>query len=433
MRKTITAFLSAAGICATLALFTAAQTSQKNVTVGPDNVLSTPAASVFYASNNPPLSSLTNSLAAWGGNTNTISPANLAAWAGSTNLQQTAEGILGSAATNAASAFAPASGSTNYAPITGSTNYAPATSAASQAEAEAGTEAGLRMFSPLRVAQAIAALAAGGGAAISTPHVAYVESTGNDSTAAIGDPSKPYLTAQAAYNALFHTITWNGTSGVQGTIFCGVGDHGSITCDATAGWPAGLYLAGLPGSSLTAITQPDGTPGDAGTAEVLNEDYYVTTQATSGGTGGPVPEMHIVSDGIIYVGTITRGASRGGAGGAGGYGNSGNGGAGGTVGVGTFKNVVCVTFLGDGSFGGAAGFAGYGGGSDGSPGAPGTDGGVIIAFSRIGGAYFSTGTATMYCTQYISATVSSGATFNNIGIDGTAGTSPSSNTIVPSL
>jgi len=311
-----------------------------------------------------------------------------------------------------------------------STNYASAIANATQAEAEAGTEAGLRSFSPLRVAQAIAALGGGGGASISTPHVAYVQTSGNDSTAAIGDPSKPYLTAQAAYNALLPTIT----GGVTGTIFCGVGDHGSITCDATAGWPAGLYLAGFPGSSLTAITQPDGTPGDAGTAEVLDADYYVTTQATSGGTGGPVPEMHIVSDGIIYVGTITRGgASRGGAGGAGGYGNSGNGGAGGTVGAGTFKNVVCGTFGGDGSFGGAAGFAGYGGGSDGSPGAPGTDGGVIIAFSRIGGAYFSTGTATMYCTQYISATVSSGATFNNIGIDGTAGTSPSSNTIVPSL
>jgi len=313
-----------------------------------------------------------------------------------------------------------------------STNYASAIANATQVEAEAGTESGLRSFSPLRVAQAIAALGGGGGASISTPHVAYVQTSGNDSTAAIGDPSKPYLTAQAAYNALLPTIT----GGVTGTIFCGVGDHGSITCDATAGWPAGLYLAGFPGSSLTAITQPDGTPGDAGTAEVLDADYYVTTQATSGGTGGPVPEMHIVSDGIIYVGTITRGgASRGGAGGAGGYGNSGNGGAGGTVGAGTFKNVVCGTFGGDGSFGvpGAGGLAGYGGGSDGSPGAPGTDGGVIIAFSRIGGAYFSTGTATMYCTQYISATVSSGATFNNIGIDGTAGTSPSSNTIVPSL
>jgi hypothetical protein len=44
----------------------------------------------------------------------------------------------------------------------------PAQTVASQAEAQAGTEAALRSFSPLRIAQAIAALATGGGASRQT-------------------------------------------------------------------------------------------------------------------------------------------------------------------------------------------------------------------------------------------------------------------------
>ena len=68
-----------------------------------------PSATNFWAANPVPLSAVTNSLGSW---------------TGSTNLVNTAVGTLGSAATNSASAFAPATGSTNYAPVTGSTNYA---------------------------------------------------------------------------------------------------------------------------------------------------------------------------------------------------------------------------------------------------------------------------------------------------------------------
>ena len=71
--------------------------------------------------------------------------------------------------------------------------------AASQAEAEAGTEAAIRKWSPLRISQAIAALAGGG--AISNPQMVFVEADGNDGTAEIGNPAKPYLTLQAAYDA----------------------------------------------------------------------------------------------------------------------------------------------------------------------------------------------------------------------------------------
>lgn len=74
-----------------IALFTAADTASKNVTVGANNVLLSPSASVFYASNQPPISSITNAL-------NT--------WTGSTNLSNTAVGVLGSAATNSTGDFA---------------------------------------------------------------------------------------------------------------------------------------------------------------------------------------------------------------------------------------------------------------------------------------------------------------------------------------
>jgi hypothetical protein len=40
-----------------------------------------------------------------------------------------------------------------------------------------------------------------GGAAISNPGVAYVQTNGNNATAQIGNPAKPYLTAQAAFDA----------------------------------------------------------------------------------------------------------------------------------------------------------------------------------------------------------------------------------------
>jgi hypothetical protein len=73
---------------------------------------------------------------------------------------------------------------------------------ASQAEAEAGTEAALRSFSPLRIAQAIAALAAGGGGGVASRQTA---------SNATGDTT---LTAIAA-DIIQHTavVTFTGTAG----------------------------------------------------------------------------------------------------------------------------------------------------------------------------------------------------------------------------
>lgn len=76
---------------------------------------------------------------------------------------------------------------------------------ASQAEAEAGTD-NTKIMTPQRTAQAIAALGGGGGGANGMADFAFVNaSTGNNSTAVLGDPSKPYATISAAYLAALQT------------------------------------------------------------------------------------------------------------------------------------------------------------------------------------------------------------------------------------
>jgi hypothetical protein len=67
------------------------------------------------------------------------------------------------------------------------TRYEPARAAASKAEMEAGTEAGLRAMSPLRVAEAIAALAVGGGGAGSQLTITEASSIGGDMICEFGE------------------------------------------------------------------------------------------------------------------------------------------------------------------------------------------------------------------------------------------------------
>lgn len=79
----------------------------------------------------------------------------------------------------------------------------------------------------------------GGGASIFTPDVAYIQLNGNDSTGVIGDPSKPFLTAQEPFDQgarIFHigvgvatdvTLIATGSDSVYLHIFvtgCGVTD-----------------------------------------------------------------------------------------------------------------------------------------------------------------------------------------------------------------
>lgn len=77
-----------------------------------------------------------------------------------------------------------------------------------------------------------------GSASFSTPKIAYVQSDGNDGTAAIGNPGRPYLTPQAAYTAAAAAAgVGNGH-----IIYFGVGNFGTITL--AADWDANVAIAG---------------------------------------------------------------------------------------------------------------------------------------------------------------------------------------------
>ena len=163
--------------------------------------------------------------------------------------------------------------------------------AASQVEAEDGTEAAIRKFSPLRIAQAIAALGGGGGASISTPKVAYVETTGNNATGAIGNPALPYLTAQAAYDALAAAAAGSYT------LHLGVGTFAGITLSAA--WSSNVksitgcgngssFLGGISGNGATGAPGNPGAVGGAGRSIDLSSDYSVNLGEVNvlGGEGG---------------------------------------------------------------------------------------------------------------------------------------------------
>lgn len=82
----------------------------------------------------------------------------------------------------------------------------PVLTAVTQAEAEAGTGTNKRSWTPERVAQAIAALAPGGGGSpISDPLVGYIRSDGNDTTGD-GSINAPFATFQKAVDEGFRVL-----------------------------------------------------------------------------------------------------------------------------------------------------------------------------------------------------------------------------------
>lgn len=88
----------------------------------------------------------------------------------------------------------------------------------------------------------------GGGAAISTPKVIYVETSGNDATGAIGDPSKPFLTGTAAFNTGMLT-------GEDFVMKFGVG-HFTMNLANWSGRCRAIYGCG---ASTSAVLEPDST------------------------------------------------------------------------------------------------------------------------------------------------------------------------------
>lgn len=175
----------------------------------------------------------------------------------------------------------------------------------------------------------------GAGSAISTPLVYYVQTNGDNGTGERGNPSKPYATAQAAYDAAATYSAANSNPPIL--IQFGVGSHTGITLTDTA-WLSNIRLGGVPGATLAGITM-------------------AASPAAENDLGQPSGWLDLTSDGILTITTISSTASDG-------NGEvSGSGRSGGDAGEIRLRNVRVLTVNqtgGDGSNGGA-GVGGNGG------------------------------------------------------------------------
>jgi hypothetical protein len=202
------------------------------------------------------------------------------------------------------------------------------------------------------LAPSFATPAGGGGSSITGTGIAYVRSGGSNTTGTIGNPSLPYLTAQAAWDAgarvfdlgsgsfsFTHAdsdsqtlnvfvrglgkertslaITWTGTTGTAGTFPGGIGSVGAT--------PSNLALSSDHSVAIS-LTISGGTGGVGG----LGADGSGDTQAGNGGdggNGGTAPSFTLYS---CYVSALTY---TGGIGGEGGQPGTDNGGGAGSVGT----------------------------------------------------------------------------------------------------
>jgi len=189
--------------------------------------------------------------------------------------------------------------------------------------------------------------AAAGGTAIEIDTVAWCEADGNDGTAAVGDPAKPYLTMAAAYTAGARTFMLG-----SGT-FAGLSVSGAITIK--------VFGIGKADSIITSIVSTNGgtiTVTDLGLNSVqIGTIGAVGAIGAAGVAGTPGSSVTIRN---VSVGTILSQA------GSGGDNTGGDGGAGGDSGSLNINGACVVTTI--------TAQAGTGGNSDGSF-APGNGGG----------------------------------------------------------
>lgn len=170
-----------------------------------------------------------------------------------------------------------------------------------------------------------------GGSSLAFPKTLYVSaSLGNDGTAVAGDPSKPFLTGQAAFNAWL-------LLGSSGRIHVMDGVVTGITLAADMMYDLHITGAG-PWCKMTDVFADGPWGTDGGDDE-------------SGGPGGAGYEIRITSDLTVNLGSIS---SVGGQGGNGGFNSSnetdgGEGGRGGRV---RLFNVLCDSFSNNGGGGG---------------------------------------------------------------------------------
>lgn len=137
----------------------------------------------------------------------------------------------------------------------------------------------------------------GAGGAISTPLVYYVQTNGDNGTGERGNPSKPYATAQAAYNAAATYSAANSNPPIL--IQFGVGSHTGITLTDTA-WLANIRLGGVPGATLAGITMaasaaPENDIGNpSGWLDLTSDGILAITTISSTGTAG---NGHVLGNG----------------------------------------------------------------------------------------------------------------------------------------
>jgi len=173
---------------------------------------------------------------------------------------------------------------------------------------------------------------------ISNPSVAYITNNGNNATAAIGNPSLPYLTAQAAWDAgarrfrlgvgafsILHVATggseevfvagegptttfileFHGTAGANGVDGVGAGDSGSAGDTGTQ--PNGCILHSDHSCGITFVTM-GGAGGTGGAAGPPYEDFY--GDGGNGGDAGPAGTAslhHVTGSATSAVGSVGAG------------------------------------------------------------------------------------------------------------------------------
>jgi len=212
----------------------------------------------------------------------------------------------------------------------------------------------------------------GGGSSISNPKVVYVRSDGNNATGVVGNPSKPFLTAQAAWTAIKAAV--NDVFDVHCFDF-GVGEFFFTLSQVEAGQNYQFFFRGAGvneysfagGSSLT--FSATGVTGETGPPGSTAPD----TNGGEGGTGllGYDTNVFIASNHSIELNVYVYGG-QGGAGGVGGAGQGyeaeepfspkaggtgGIGGPGGNVAIRVYNAVINIFEV----LGGAGGAGGAGG------------------------------------------------------------------------
>ena len=229
----------------------------------------------------------------------------------------------------------------------------------------------------------------------------FISAAGNDATATMGDPARPFRTAQAAFDAA------RALPGDRVLRF-GAGNFGGVTL--AADWPERISLARA-GATVTRLGGIVGTgaPGVAGANETSGSP---ATPGTNGGNGWTV---RVATDGAINLGQIDL---SGGPGGDGGQNLDGTypdlSGGGGGIG-GTLELTGCVL---DEVFANGAGF--------GQPGfyGPGGFGGTLTLINCTVGAITANGgagsygqgmggTATLIRCLYAGVNLDPGGTFND--------------------